>query len=110
MKTIKELREKDANKLAERLNPNPAPEEIEKARHTMRLFYIFASAYYKNFIMQQESKNPAAKAAANERSNKTYKSAAEALKTYGLKIDLPGLYPVIDDENGHNFTFGFWYR
>lgn len=110
MLTIHEMRERDAAKLAERLNPNPTPAEIETARHALRLFYIFAAAYYKAFLVHQDSDSQTERAAADERSEKTYKKAVEALKPYKLKIDLPGLYPVIEDYNNINFTFGHFYN
>lgn len=110
MLTIKELREKDAARLAARQNPNPTPEEIETARHAMRLYYIFVSAYQKSFFTEQEHGTPDEIRQADERSEKTYKSAAEALKPYGVKISTPGLYPIIDDMNGANFTYGHFYN
>jgi len=109
--TIKELRKKDVLKLAHRNAADPTPEEINKAAHTMRLFYNFASAYYNNFLINQE-RNASAyqKKEADDRNKKTYKKACEALKDYNLVIELPGLYPIIEDKSGYNFTFGFFYH
>ena len=86
MLTIKEMREKDAARLAAILNPEPTPEEIETARHAMRLYYIFVSVYQRSFYTEQEHGTPDEIRRADERSEKTYKSAAEALKPYGVKI------------------------
>lgn len=109
--TIKELREKDALRLAQRENPNPTPEQIETARHTMRLYYNFARAYYDSFIINQDSKaTQAQKISTEEKAAKRFYKASEALKKYNLCVCCPGLYPIIDDVNGQNFTYGHFYR
>lgn len=108
--TVKALRERDARRLAERLNPAPTPEETEAARHTMRLFYRFAAAYYNaETLYNMRSATQEQKATAGAKADKAYKRAAEALKAYNLIIDIPGLYPIIDETNGANFTLGHWY-
>jgi hypothetical protein len=112
---IKTLRERDADRLAQRLNPNPTPAEINRdrdaARHALRLFYRFAAAYNNSFyISQNSSASDAEKAAADEKSEKAYKRASEALKPYGVKISCPGLYPIMEDFNGVNFSYGHYYN
>lgn len=112
---IHQLRERDADKLAQRLNPNPTPAEINKdrdaARHALRLFYRFAAAYSNSFYTSQDSNaSEAEKAAADAKSEKAYKRASEALKPYGVKISCPGLYPIIEDLNGVNFSYGHYYN
>ena len=111
MLTIKELREKDAARLAAIQNPNPTPAELETARHAMRLYYRFVAAYQRSFYTEQSREATAAeKVAADNKSYKSYERAAEALKPYGLKIEAPGLYPIIDYKNGVNFTYGHFYN
>ena len=107
---IKELREKDARRLAERINPDPTLEEINEARQAMRKFYFFAAAYMRSFYTEQDrNASQAEKAAADEKSERAYKRATAALKKYNLIIDIPGLYPTIDETNGANFTRGYFY-
>ena len=107
---IKAMREKDARRLAERLTADPTLEEIEAASKAMRKFYIFAAAYQRSFYTEQSrTASEAEKAAADEKSVKAYRKAAEALKAYKLKISLPGLYPIIEETNGANFTYGHFY-
>lgn len=109
--TIKELRAKDAARLAERLNPNPTPDQIEEATKTMRMFYRFAAAYYNEFLTHQESRTPEAiKEEATRKCKAAYKKAAAALAKYDLYISLPGLYPIIDEKSGANWTMGHWYN
>ncbi len=109
--TIKQLREKEAERLAARKNANPTQEDLEKARHTMRLFYIFASAYKNSFYTEQNRKaTQRQKDEADERSNKTYKKAVDALKAYNLKISLPGLDPIIEETSGQNWSYCHYYR
>ena len=108
--TIKEMREKDVLRLAERQNQNPTPEAIEEARHTMRLFYRFAAAYYSSFMIDNDRRSSqAAKDAAEAKEEKAHKRAAEALAKYDLRISCPGLYPIIEETNGANFTYGHYY-
>lgn len=114
MLTIKQLRERDADRLAQIENPNPTPAEMretmEKARHAMRLYYRFVTAYQKSFFTEQEHGTADEIREADEKSEKAYIKASEALKPYGLKISTPGLYPIIDYENGCNFTYGHFYN
>lgn len=107
---IRECRERDAIRLASRDTKNPDAEQIEKARHALRLFYRFAAAYLKSFYTSQDrNATPAERARADEKSERAYKRAAEALAAYNLKIDCPGLYPIIDETTGANFTRGHYY-
>ena len=109
--TIKELRLKDVARLARRLNPNPTPEELETAKKTMRMFYRFAAAHYNEFLTHQESRTPEAiKEEAARKCKAAYKRAAAALEKYNLVIDIPGLYPIIDEKSGANWTMGHWYN
>lgn len=111
MLTIKELRIKEAARLAARKNPNPTPADLEAAAHTMRIFYRFASAYLNSFyISNNRNSSPAAVSEADEKSEKAYKRAAEALKAYNIKISLPGLYSILDDSNGCNFSYCHYYK
>ena len=111
MKTIKELRAADALKLAERLNPDPTPAEIETATKAMRAYYRFCAAYQASFYTEQSrDASEAEKAAADLKSERAYKRATDALKPYKLKIDVPGLYPIIDNLSGSNFTYGHFYH
>ena len=112
---IKTLRERDADRLAQKINPNPTPEEINRdrdaARHALRLFYRFAAAYSNSFYVEQDrNASEAEKAAADEKSEKAYKRAADALKPYKLKIACPGLYPIIEELTGAHFTMGHYYK
>lgn len=112
--TIKQMRERDADRLAQKINPNPTPAEINRdrdaARHALRLFYRFAAAYSNSFyISQNRNASEAEKAAADEKSEKAYKRASEALKPYGVKISCPGLYPIIENDDRTNFTYGHYY-
>lgn len=110
MKSIKELREQDAARLAARID-NPTSENLNNARHAMRLYYRFAAAYQASFYTSQNrNATPTQREEADAKSERAYKRASDALKPYGVRIDCPGLYPTIDDENGANFTRGFWYR
>lgn len=110
MKTIKELRAQDARRLAERLNQAPTAEEIETATKAIRAFYRFAAAYQASFYTEQSrTASEADKARADAKSNRAYKRAADLLKPYGVKISLPGLYPIIEELNGVNFTYGYFY-
>lgn len=109
--TIKEMRERDAVKMAQRLSAEPTPAEIEAARHALRLFYKFGAAYLNSFYIDNDrSATERQIAAADAKEDKAYKKAAEALKPYNLKICCPGLYPVIDELNGCNFTYGHYYN
>lgn len=108
--TIKELRERDAARLAARID-EPTAENLNNARHAMRLYYLFVAAYQRSFYTEQDrNATQAQKAEADAKSEKTYKRASEALKPYGVRIDCPGLYPIIDDMNGANFTHGHFYN
>jgi len=108
---IKELRAKDARKLAEKLNNEPTPEEIETATKALRAFYRFAAAYLASFYTEQSRTASAAdKVRADEKSERAYKRAAGLLKPYGVRINCPGLYPIIDNANGTNFTYGHYYH
>ena len=110
MKTIKQMREADAVRLAARIDNDPTPEAIEEARHTMRLYYRFVAAYQREFYTMNESRTTKAqKDEATAKKRKAYKSASEALKKYSIVICCPGLYPILDDENGANFTTGHFY-
>lgn len=107
---ISECRERDAIRMARRETPNPDAAQIEKARHALRLFYRFAAAYSAAFYTEQDRTASAAeKVKADEKSEKAYKRAAAALAAYGLKIECPGLYPIIDETSGANFTHGHYY-
>lgn len=109
--TVKEMRQKDAARLAARLNQNPTPEQIEEATKAMRAFYRFAAAYLNSFYTEQSrTATKEAKEAADAKSERAYKRAAAALAKYDLYISLPGLYPIIDEKSGANFTMGHWYR
>lgn len=109
--TIAEMRKKDVARLAKRLNQEPTPEEIEAAAKTMRAFYRFAAAYSASFYTEQSrTATQAAKEAADAKSERAYKRAAAALAKYNLYISLPGLYPIIDEKSGANFTMGHWYQ
>lgn len=109
--TIKELRLKDVARLAARLNPNPTPDQIEEATKTMRMFYRFAAAYMRESMLYQESRTPEAiKEEATRKCKAAYKRAAAALEKYNLVIDIPGLYPIIDEKSGANWTMGHWYN
>ena len=109
--TIKELRNRDAARLAARLNQNPTPEQIEEATKAMRAFYRFAAAYLTSFYTEQSrTATQEAKEAADAKSERAYKRAAAALAKYDLYISLPGLYPIIDEKSGANFTMGHWYK
>ena len=84
---------------------------MEAARHALRLFYLFAAAYQRSFYTEQErNATEAQKAEADAKSEKAYRRAAEALKPYGVRICCPGLYPIIDDNAGNNFTYGHYYK
>lgn len=110
MKSIKELREQDARRLAERLAADPTPAELEEARKTMRSFYRLAAAYQREFYIRQErTATEAEKTAAEEKLARAYQKAKTALAKYNLKICFPGLYPDITENNGANFTRGWWY-
>lgn len=111
MKTIKELREKDVLRLAERLTAEPTAEDLETARKTMRKFYRFVAAYQNSFYTEQSrTASQAMKDEADRKSENAYRRAADALKVYGLKMSLPGLYPIIEDaETRINFTYGHFY-
>lgn len=110
MKSIRELRENDARRLAERLAADPTPAELEAAKHTMRQFYIFAARYQRSFYTEQDREaTEAQKRAADQNSENAYRRAAESLAKYRLKISTPGLYPIIEETNGANFTYGYWY-
>ena len=109
--SIKESRERDAVRLAERQNENPTPEQIEEARRTMTKYYRFVAAYQRSFYTEQSrTASEAEKAAADDKSERAHKRAAEALKNYRLRISCPGLYPIIEEENGINFTYGYFYN
>ena len=110
--TIKELREKDAIRLARRLIADPNPEQIEAAKKAMRKFYRFAAANKTSFFVSNDSElySEKAAAAADRKCEKAEKAAAEALKVYGLKISTPGLYPIIEELNGTNFSNGYYYN
>lgn len=108
---IKTLRERDALRLAQRMNPNPGEAEQEAARHALRLFYNFVAAYQRSFYTEQNrTASQADRNRADAKSENAYKRASEALKPYNLIIDCPGLYPIIDDVNGANFTYGYFYN
>lgn len=108
--TIAEMRKKDVLKLAERLNPEPTPEEIKAAEKTMRAFYRFAAAYLRSFYTEQSrTATQAEKEAADAKSERAYKRAAAALEKYNLIISLPGLYPIIDEKSGASWSMGHWY-
>lgn len=108
--TIAQLREKDARRLAERITAEPTPEEIETARHTMRLYYRFVAAYQRSFYTEQSREaTEAEKNEADRKSDNAHRRAAEALKGYNLKISCPGLYPIIEEKSGANFTSGHFY-
>ena len=108
---IRAAREKDAARLAAIINTNPTPEQIEAARHALRLFYRFAAAYQASFYTEQSrTATQAAKEAADAKSERAYKRAADALKPYRVRVSLPGLYPIIDHENGSNFSIGHFYH
>lgn len=110
MLSIKELRERDAARLAARID-EPTPEQIKEAEHVLRLFYRFAAAYSNSFYVEQDrNASEAEKAAADEKSEKAYKRAADALKPYKLKIACPGLYPIIEELTGAHFTMGHYYK
>lgn len=109
-KTIKEMRNIDILRLAQRKNENPTPEEMEAARQTMKYFYLFAAAYNRSFYTNQDrNATPEERKKADAKSEKAYKRAAENLKKYSLKISCPGLYPIIEELNGCNFTYGHYY-
>lgn len=109
--TVKELRQRDALRLARRQEDEPTPEQIKEAEHVLRLFYRFAAAYSNSFYVEQNrNASEAEKAAADEKSEKAYKRASEALKPYGVKISCPGLYPILEDFNGVNFSYGHFYN
>lgn len=115
MLSIKQLREKDADRLAQIENPNPTPAEMratmEKARHALRLYYRFVAAFQNSFFTSQDREATAEeRQKADEKSEKAFLKASEALKPYGLKIDCPGLYPIIDYVDGRNFTHGHFYN
>lgn len=108
--TIKELRNRDAARLAARLNQNPTPAQLEEATKAMRAFYRFAAAYLASFYTEQNrNATQEAKEAADAKSERAYKKAAAALAKYDLYIALPGLYPIIDEKSGANWTMGHWY-
>lgn len=111
MKTIKELRAQDAERIARRNNPNPTPEEIETAKKIMRQFYYFASLYSNNFYINQDrNAKPEEIEESDKKLNKAYKKACENLKKYDLYIALPGLYPIIEEKNGAHFTMCHYYK
>ena len=112
--TIAELRRRDVLRLVERRTTDATAAEIEaetkEARHTMTLFYRFVTAYQRSFYTEQDrNATQAEKDRADEKSEKAYKRAAESLKKYDLRISCPGLYPIIDETSGANFTMGFYY-
>lgn len=108
--TIAAMRKKDVLRLAERLNPAPTPEEIKAAEKTMRAFYRFAAAYLRSFYTEQSrTATQAEKEAADAKSTSAHKRAKQALAKYNLYISLPGLYPIIDERTGANWTMGHWY-
>ena len=110
MKTIKELREIDAAKLAAKID-NPTPENLENARHAMRLYYRFVGYYQSAFYTSQNrNATQAQREEADDKSERAYKRASEALKPYGVKICCPGLYPVLDNIDGTRFTYGYFYN
>lgn len=110
MKTIKELRRQEAARLAARKNQNPTPADLEAAAHTMRIFYRFAATYLRSFYVSQDRRSSeAARTEADEKSERSFKRAAEALAAYNLKISLPGLYPIIEEANGSNFSYCHYY-
>lgn len=110
MKSIRELREQDARRLAERLAADPTPAELEAAKKAMRKFYLFAARYQRSFYTSQDREaTEAQRRAADQNSENAYRSAKEALAKYRLKISTPGLYPIIEETNGTNFTYGHWY-
>ena len=89
--TIKELRNRDAARLAERLNQNPTPAQLEEATKAMRAFYRFSAAYLASFYTEQNrNATQEAKEAADAKSERAYKKAAAALAKYDLYIALPG--------------------
>ena len=111
MLTIKELREKDAARLAAIKSQEPTPEEMETARHALRLYYRFVASYQSAFYTSQDrNATQAQRETADEKSEKAYTRASEALKPYGLEIRCPGLYPVIDYIGGACFTYGYFYN
>lgn len=109
--TIKQLREQDAARLAARID-EPTAENLNNARHAMRLYYIFVSASQKAFYIRQEKgTTPAQMDEAETKSEKAYIRASEALKPYGVRITCPGLYPYIEEIGTHrNFTSGHFYN
>lgn len=110
MKTIKELRAADALKLAQRLNPEPTAAEIETATKAMRAFYRYVFAFQAAFYIEMNHGTPEEVEAAEAKQERAHKRAADALKPYKLKIDHPGLYPIIDELSGANFTQGHYYN
>jgi len=111
MKTIKEMRENDAVKLAEKLNPNPTPEEIEKARHALRLYYRFTGYYQTAFYVSQErTATESQRENADSKSDRAFERAKKALWPYGVEIRCPGLYPCLDNVDGTSFTYGHFYN
>lgn len=109
--TIKELRERDAARLAARID-NPTPENLNNARHAMRLYYLFVAAYQRSFYTEQDrNATRAQKDEADAKSEKAHKRALDALKPYGVRITCPGLYPYIEEIGTHrNFTSGHFYN
>lgn len=108
--TVQQMRAKDVIKLAERISATPDQEQIDEATHTMNLFYRFAAAYQRSFYTEQSrTASQEEKDEADAKSERAYRRAAEALKNYNLKISLPGLYPIIEETNGVNFTYGHYY-
>lgn len=110
MKTIKEMRQADALRLAQRVSEEPTTEEVEAATKAMRAFYRFCGAYLAEFYVDQNrASTEAQRKEATDKMERAYKRATDLLKPYGCVIDIPGLNPIIDDINGRNFTMGHFY-
>ena len=110
MLTIKELREKDAARLAAKID-NPTPENLENARHAMRLYYKFTGYYQAAFYTSQNRNATQTEIKkADDKSERAFIRASKALKPYGVEIRCPGLYPVLDNQDGTSFTYGYFYN
>ena len=110
MLTIHEMREKDAAKLAAKID-NPTPENLENARHALRLYYKFTGYYQAAFYVSQDrNATQAQREKADDKSERAFLRASKALKPYGVVIRCPGLYPCLDNEDGTSFTYGHFYN
>lgn len=110
MLTIHEMRERDAAKLAAKID-KPTPENLENARHAMRLYYKF-TGYYQAAFFTSQNRNATQKQreTADDKSERAFIRATKALKPYGVVIRCPGLYPCLDNEDGTSFTYGHFYN